>query len=435
MNNIWKPLLLSGLGILAVLQMMMGQTNAQTPKGLEAYRSREELFDRIYGALVGSAMGDALGAPVEMWGREQIRMEYGWINSMEVVFREASAEGPWNAAPGGTTDDTRWKNLTIQYLTQKNKSGFLYSNALDAKQFAAYIVSQYQQEIKNLKATEGFEPEPYEDNARRMAWLQEWAVIAQPYAEGNWEAYNDKLHRFYGGDLACGGMLYAPAIGMFYPGDPAGAYDEAYKLALFDLGYARDITGLTATLVAAALQADRDSTLLWRSIRDIDPKGFFKSRLLGRITYGQYRQALYISHTARQMTLEQGREKGWTPPAGYRGDTLLYYQMQRAFEMLDEANQTVPFHAGEIHLINLTALLFSQLDTRIALEFVTNYGRDNDTVGAITGAILGAYHGFKALPEDWVQAVLETNKKEMGFDLEALAQQLTETVWSRKKRP
>ena len=177
MNNIWKPLLLSGLGILAVLQMMMGQTNAQTPKGLEAYRSREELFDRIYGALVGSAMGDALGAPVEMWGREQIRMEYGWINSMEVVFREASAEGPWrwNAAPGGTTDDTRWKNLTIQYLTQKNKSGFLYSNALDAKQFAAYIVSQYQQEIKNLKATEGFEPEPYEDNARRMAWLQEWA--------------------------------------------------------------------------------------------------------------------------------------------------------------------------------------------------------------------------------------------------------------------
>ena len=42
------------------------------------------------------------------------------------------------------------------------------------------------------------------------------------------------------------------------------------------------------------------------------------------------------------------------------------------------------------HLINLTALLFSNYQFQPAMEFVTNYGRDNDTVAAVTGAILGA---------------------------------------------
>jgi len=52
------------------------------------------------------------------------------------------------------------------------------------------------------------------------------------------------------------------------------------------------------------------------------------------------------------------------------------------------------FHPGEVHQINLTALLFTDFDFEKSLAFVTNYGRDNDTVAAITGAILGALHGF-----------------------------------------
>ena len=49
--------------------------------------------------------------------------------------------------------------------------------------------------------------------------------------------------------------------------------------------------------------------------------------------------------------------------------------------------QRLPFHAGEIHLVNLTALVYSDFDFASALEFVVNYGRDNDTTAAVTGSI------------------------------------------------
>ena len=103
-------------------------------------------------------------------------------------------------------------------------------------------------------------------------------------------------------------------------------------------------------------------------------------------------------------------------------------QMEKAFELLDQRNQDMPFHAGEIHLINLTALLFGEFDFQKSLEFVINYGRDNDTVGAITGAILGAYWGKESLPAEWTHTVLETQSRYLGIELEDLAQQLTEML-------
>ncbi len=38
---------------------------------------RAFLYDRVLGSLVGSAIGDAMGAPTEMWSRDQIQAEYG----------------------------------------------------------------------------------------------------------------------------------------------------------------------------------------------------------------------------------------------------------------------------------------------------------------------------------------------------------------------
>ncbi|MEZ4826271.1 MAG: ADP-ribosylglycohydrolase family protein [Bacteroidia bacterium] len=108
-----------------------------------------------------------------------------------------------------------------------------------------------------------------------------------------------------------------------------------------------------------------------------------------------------------------------------KGRDLLYMaQMQRAFELLDAKNQDMPFHAGEIHLINLTALLFGEFDFRRSLEFAINYGRDNDTVGAVTGSILGAYYGKSSLPADMVATVLGTNKPVWGLIWRRLRQNL-----------
>ena len=91
------------------------------------------------------------------------------------------------------------------------------------------------------------------------------------------------------------------------------------------------------------------------------------------------------------------------------------------------------FHPGEIHQINLTALLFTNFDFQKSMEFVVNYGRDNDTVAAITGAILGALHGYSNLPNESEALVLAVNKNQLGIDLEAMAEQLVEFMVAEGK--
>jgi ADP-ribosylglycohydrolase len=113
-------------------------------------------------------------------------------------------------------------------------------------------------------------------------------------------------------------------------------------------------------------------------------------------------------------------------PTNAAQDTLYYAQMERAYSLLEKKLQDIPFHAAEIHLINLTALEFSEGDFMKAMEFVVNFGRDNDTVGAVTGAILGAYWGAKKLPQTLVNQALEVNKNTVGIDLEELANKIVE---------
>lgn len=394
---------------------------------IDSTLNQEVLKDKMLGLILGSAIGDAMGAPTEMWARPDIVREYQYIDSVTMVLREPSAEGPWafNLPPGGTTDDTRWKAIMVDYFEKQEQNR---SNSqpphLKASFFAQFLVDRYEAELGRLKDTEGFDPTPYEQNMRRVNWLQEWALVAKPFVDGNAEAYGHRLSHFYGGEMACGGMLYAPMIGAFYPGQPDIAYQEMYKLGIFDIGYARDISGLTAALTAGALRADPKPDSLFRIMIETDPDQYFKSRLIGRAAYRIYKDAEGIARSAKAASLEEWEDMQLTLPQHFPYDSLYYLQMQKAFELLDAKNQDIPFHPGEIHLINLTALLFCDLDFAKTLEFVTNYGRDNDTVAAITGAILGAYWGASALPEHLVNPVLKTNKNQLGIDLPALAERM-----------
>lgn len=392
------------------------------------------LQDKLLGLIIGSAIGDAMGAPTEMWPRYDMVREYQYIDSVTMVLREPSAEGPWdfNLPPGGTTDDTRWKAVMVDYF-EKEESARNNNQPprLKAARFAKFLLERYQSELNRLKNTEGFDPAPYEQNMRRVNWLQEWALVAKPFAEGNVEAYGHRLSHFYGGEMACGGMLYAPMIGAYYPGKPDLAYQEMYKLSIFDIGYARDISGLTAALTAEAMRATPNKDSLFQTMITTDPDNYFKSRLIGRAAYRIYKDAEGIARSAKSATLDEWESMQLQLPDYFPHDSLYYLQMQKAFQLLDAKNQDTPFHAGEIHLINLTALLLCDLDFAKTIEFVTNYGRDNDTVAAITGAILGAYWGASKLPAHLVDPVLRTNKNQLGIDLPVLAERLEELLAKR----
>lgn len=384
--------------------------------------TKEVYYDKVLGALVGSAIGDAMGAPTEMWHRSNINTQYGFVDSLDVLVREGSPEGPWedNLPAGGTTDDTRWKYLVGKFLLSQGRK-----DSLNAKDFANYLVKTYLTDMAQVKKTDAFDPEPIEKNIRKMAWLQEWAKVAKPYAENDMDKYSFAVSKFYGGEMVCAGMLYAPILGAYYPANPDRAYREAYRLGFFDIGYARDITGLTAALVSKAMKPNVRYEEIALVNRDIDPYRYFNSRLVGRAAYRVYQDAKTIVFMANQL-----QTKDVDPNRGifqnFKHDALYFARMQKAFELLEKKSQDMPFHAAEIQLINLTALEFSGGDFRKAMEFVVNYGRDNDTVGAVTGAILGAYWGYQKLPKDLVQKSLSVNKKVVGLDLEQLAKDITE---------
>lgn len=395
-----------------------GVASADWPAGL----TKEVYYDKLLGMLVGSAIGDAMGAPTEMWHRNDIMVQFGFVDSLDAVTREGSPEGPWedNLAAGGTTDDTRWKLLAGNYLvTQKGR------DSLDAVAFASHIIDVYLAERQQVKEVDAFGPEALERQLMHMTWLQEWAKVAKPFVEDDLQGYSYALSRFYGGEMACAGMLYAPAIGGFYPGQPDRAYAESYRLGIFDHGYARDITGLTAAYVSRAMQPGVKASEITLITREVDPLRYFNSRLIGRLAYSSYTAAKSMVYQAMQLT-EEDIDKKQKLPANFKRSPLDYARLTRVYQQLDGRLQDIPFHAGEIHLINLTALEYANGDFMKAMEFVVNYGRDNDTVAAVTGAILGAHLGYAQLPQPLAGKSLEATKKLVGIDLEALAEAMAE---------
>ncbi len=372
----------------------------QTEFGL----SEAELYDKVLGMLVGSAIGDAMGAPTEMWTREAIQLEYGFVEGLDPMVREVSPEGIWkaNLPAGGTTDDTRWKNLTVDYLLSQN------TGSLDSKAFASHILKTYTGSLDKLKKTEGTDVEPFENALQEANWLSEWSKVATPYQENNLGGYADSLSKFYGGEMVCAGH-------------PMKAYQEAYKLSIFDLGYARDLTALAAAMTAAGMapKASQDSILA--TLR-LDPEGYFQSRLVGRTSHKILKDALTIVREAKKLDSLPARLSLGNPALRY------------IYTELDRRQQDMPFHAGEIYLQALTAMLFTDFDLMGTLTFLTNYGRDNDTTASLAGGILGAWYGYHKLPSYERDKVIRVTRDELGIDLEKQAERLTNHLLNSNKR-
>jgi len=383
--------------------------------------SRQVYYNKVLGMLLGSAIGDAMGNATEGWGRRDIEIQYGFVTGLDSAVRAAGAEGPWkwNLPGGGTTDDTRWKKLFANYAVTENWP------TLNAENYAKFIVDEYKKNIETLKSTEGFDPEPYEENLMKMAWLQEWALVADSYQKNQLNEYIEAVNKFYGGEMTCAGMLYSPMVAACVPGDATAAYQAAYNLSIFDIGYAKDITALVAAMTSQAFVEGADKKNIAAVIRTVDPKNYYKSRLVGRIPYNFYSIAVNIAAKTNSLT-QADIPANFKIPKELKGiDLLDYYKLSQAYAMLDQHNEDTMFHAGEIYMITVTAMLCSDYDFENTLQFVINYGRDNDTVAAVAGAILGAYYGADQLPDKLKKQSLRVNKGMLNIDLEALAESLT----------
>ena len=96
-------------------------------------------FSRSYGALLGLAIGDALGMPTQSLSYEVIREQFHKVNT----FNDPSPQHPYAAGlkAGMVTDDTEQSLLVASILTSLN-GGF------DQREFAKQLIS-WEESIRN----------------------------------------------------------------------------------------------------------------------------------------------------------------------------------------------------------------------------------------------------------------------------------------------
>ncbi len=379
-------------------------------------------YDKVLGALVGSAIGDAMGVSTEMWHRNDIRRKYGYITDIPDGIRNQSPEGPWehNLPKGATTDDTRWKLLMVGYFNQ-------HPNNLKGSHFVKYIADYYSSVASHLADKEILaSPDSLDSRLEKVDWIKEWARVAMAYQQTP-QAYMEARNRFYGGEMSCAGMLYTPMFGLV-TSSPEEAYTLAYDHTVFDLGYAKDIAALLAGMTHMALRTnDMDSILNAATV--IDPLRYQDSRLVGRISNAISETSRRTVWTAREIEVPDSVDVkdslGLIIPPEFQGSPTDWAQQEFAYDILDRDKRAIAFHAGEIWQILITGMEFGQGDFEKTLQFIINYGRDNDTVGAVAGMILGAKDGYSNLPVDLRMEVLETNRELLGIDLEEMARKMT----------
>ena len=375
----------------------------------------EEEKDKILGAIVGSAIGDAMGASTEMWSRNQILKEYGYINDLTPAIRVQSPEGTWehNLVAGATTDDTRWKYFIGQYLI-RNRSDY------SPEKFAAFIQAYYEEVVQDLSAGSLLKStDELDAQIEKIDWIKEWARVSEAFIEGETE-YRASQARFYGGEMSCAGLLYSPVFGLV-ASDPEEAYVTAYDHALFDIGYAKDISAMSATMTYLAMYGQDFASVVDSSFLT-DPYGFKDSRLVGRILQSSVDEINQIIESAIELTTSD--TSAIYIPQGFPGTDLDWIRQEYIYEALEKRQKAIAFHAGEIWDITYASLIFGEGDFRKTMAFIVNYGRDNDTVAAIAGTILGAYLGYEALPEDLKKETVRVNREIMGIDLVALSEDL-----------
>ncbi|WP_035800807.1 ADP-ribosylglycohydrolase family protein [Kitasatospora mediocidica] len=336
-------------------------------EGIEGYR------ERVRGTLLGGAVGDALGWPVEFLQLPQIHEQYGpaGITGFEPP-EHRSRSGRIDDRPGDVTDDTQMTLFSAEGLIRARLAGG--PDGVGPALHAAYrrwFLTQ-QQDAPDA----GPLPAPYD------GWLLRQPFLYARRAPGRacWSGLED--HPAYraavpfgqagpvnGHSKGCGTVMRSAPFGLLRLG-PLWSFELAGRCAQITHGHP------TGYLAAGAFAA-----------------------LVDRLTSGQPLRAA-VADTLAQV--EQWPQSEETATALRRATALA----------AEEPSQDVVERVGLgwiaeecLAIAVYAALVAERVGVRGALLLSVNHSGDSDSVGAVCGNLLGAAYGLAALPGEWVAAV------------------------------
>ncbi|GAA1946590.1 ADP-ribosylglycohydrolase family protein [Streptomyces durmitorensis] len=351
------------------------------------------LPERITACLVGAAVGDAIGGPVEGYSPEQIVERHGgrvhgivgpWNGDR---WRTARPIAPYHKGDGNVTDDTLMTHALIR----------VYAAVRD--HLDAYAVADHL--VPDLMTNPRWIPELESETIplHRIFLAEKWIVARIHYG------HVDPREAGTGNIVNCGAAMYMAPVGLVNAANPEGAYAEALDIAgAHQSSYGREAAAVFAAAVAAACAPGATPTSVIDTALCLAKDGTraaIESVAEVAAHHRDFESALVPLRTAVTPFDTVGTD--------YRAPSL-------------GARRPSRLHAIEELPIALGMLLVGDGDYRHTVLGSVNYGRDCDSIATMSGAIAGAL-GSGAPPE-WAKTVAEASR----LDLHAPARTLTEVT-------
>jgi ADP-ribosyl-[dinitrogen reductase] hydrolase len=337
---------------------------------------------RFHGCLLGGAVGDAVGAPVESLDIEQIVRTFG-----EQGIRDYA---PAYGKIGAITDDTQMSLFTAEGMLCARMSSVMHGQDPDffraaSNSYARWLMTQENSRGTFKKAT--------------TSWLLQQRKLFSRRAPGTTclsalQGKQGKIARAANDSKGCGGVMRVAPVGMYFAHSVTREKNDA-----------RLISQVFATGCELA------------AITHGHPSGCLSAGTLAVIV------SLLLTGTPLKEAIAIAKQELRKQP--FHKETLAaiekaeYLAGARPRERSALREMGKGFVAEEALAIALYSALCGK-DFEDGVILAVNHSGDSDSTGAITGNLLGAAGGIETIPERWlVPLELRTTIEAVADDLAA----------------
>lgn len=333
-------------------------------------------FSYYYGAILGGAIGDALGAPVEFMNYEQIEDIIGPDGVKDFII-------PPEQKYALITDDTQLTLFTAEGLLRsitrahrKNKERTLQDTSTTVHR--AYLRWLYTQGLRTVC----WSKKDYDGWLVKVGRLHAYREPGVTCLTALGKGIMGTLDHAVNESLTCGCVMRVMPVGLVESEDRV--FDIATRLA-----------AITHGNPTSYLSAGTFAYIIKQIIKGQEIEGAV-SRACQRLKQEtNHEELLYLINKA----VLKAREK--TPS-------------RENMELIGKG-----FLAHEVLAMAIYAALSYPQDYTKAVLLAVNHSGDSDSIAAITGSIVGAALGYEAIPEAFrLQIELSKEMNELARDLE-----------------
>ncbi|MGG4345951.1 ADP-ribosylglycohydrolase family protein [Paenibacillus lautus] len=348
--------------------------------------------DRVRGVVISTALGDAMGAPIEKLTYGEIKSKYGRVESLMTRWHKMDLPADVRLGrvrgDGIVTDDTLMTIALMNvYLTE--------GRHLDAYDMGNEFV-------KEIAFRKTFVPELNEETLiiDRLFYPEKYIFMRHVLANC------DPREGGIGNMVNCGAAMYIAPIGIVNAGNPKAAYDEAILFAMgHQSSYGLEAAGVLAACVAKAFEPGV-------SVDDIVHTAISLAK--------DGTKAAIVEMTQAARDLRQERDDMDKVIEMFQAIMLKYSPMgddvNRHIDKVGiPSNHYTPSRLWSIEELPM-ALAFIVLNDgdyyRSILDGV-NSGRDTDSIGVMAGVILGAMYGGEVIRKEDIEQLNKVNRLDL----------------------